>query len=534
MSKLKNVKKFNDLTKKDKDYIKSIYLQKDNGSWEKRAAKLGKEFGVTERTMRKWVSEKMKLKEKKQIESEQYEIAKIKIADKTKKRFIITWAQNNTPVHDKFFKNLITYSNFLDAGLHIIAGRYTNPTSIFSDADFDFWVDDVLPYLDANRHDIHRYLSVMSDIKIQPTAINPMSGMQSLSGINSCIFGSPKVQMEMIPVLQGNYPKMMLTTGAVTLMNYTDSKSGKRGEFHHTLGFVVVEIKDDKMFFMRQVTADDITGSFTDLFFKVENESVNTVNECEALIMGDLHFGQHDEAVFNKTFELTNLLRPKHIILHDVFDGTSINHHEMKNPFIQYSKEIKNQNSLQKEVNELIEGLKRFENFENVVIVRGNHDDFIDRWLANEDWRKQPTPKNSMAYMEYSSILLKQHTEVDEKIMGVLPEIIKKHYPSFKTLGLNDSYRVKNWELGQHGHIGRNGSKGTFIQFRNLNTKIVIGHSHTPQRKDGALSVGTTTKLRMGYNNGASSWLHSHVIIHKDGKAQHINFINSEYTSLKP
>jgi hypothetical protein len=96
----------------------------------------------------------------------------------------------------------------------------------------------------------------MSDVKIQPTAVNPMSSMEGLSGINSCVFGAPKVQMEMIPVIEGSQPKMMVTTGAVTLSNYTDSKSGKKGEFHHTLGFVVVEIKDDDTFFIRPVTAE--------------------------------------------------------------------------------------------------------------------------------------------------------------------------------------------------------------------------------------------------------------------------------------
>jgi hypothetical protein len=61
--------------------------------------------------------------------------------------------------------------------------------------------------------------------------------------------GAPKVQMEMIPVLDGQKPKIMLTTGAITKKNYTDSKSGKVGDFHHTFGFVIVEIKDDNTFF---------------------------------------------------------------------------------------------------------------------------------------------------------------------------------------------------------------------------------------------------------------------------------------------
>ena len=109
----------------------------------------------------------------------------------------------------------------------------------------------------------------MSDVKIQPTAVNPMTGMQGMSGLNSCIFGSPKVQMEMIPVLEGCKPKMMLTTGACTIKNYTDSKSGKKGEFHHTLGFVIAEIKDDDTFFIRQVTADE-EGNFMDLWNQVK------------------------------------------------------------------------------------------------------------------------------------------------------------------------------------------------------------------------------------------------------------------------
>ena len=63
-----------------------------------------------------------------------------------------------------------------------------------------------------------------------------------------------------------------------------------------------------------------------------------------------------------------------------------------------------------------------------------------------------------------------------------------------------------------------------------LNTKIIVGHYHSPGRKDGAIAVGTSTHLRVGYNNGPSSWLQSHVIIHNNGKAQHINFIDGEFT----
>jgi hypothetical protein len=372
----------------------------------------------------------------------------------------------------------------------------------------------------------------MSDVKIQPTATNPMSGLQGMSGVNSCVFGNPKVQMEMIPVLEGKKPKMMLTTGACTVMNYTDSKSGKKGEFHHTLGFVIVEIKDKETFFVRQVTADDKSGAFTDLYYKVDHNEVKRIDTIAAAVLGDLHYGHHDQQVLDKTFELLDILKPKHVVLHDVFDGDSISHHQMKDPFIQYGKEISGTNSLEKEINSMILGLKPFEKFNNVVIVRSNHDDFLDRWLKNEDWKKQPTSKNSLVYMEYSAMLLKQYAKDPSNVKGVIPELINAHYPTFKTLGRREAYTVKNWELGQHGDIGASGTRGSLLQFRKLNTKIVVGHYHSPGRKDGALAVGTSTNLRVGYNLGPSSWLQSHVLIHEDGKAQHINIINGEYTTL--
>jgi hypothetical protein len=524
---------FKNLTEQDKDKFIEIYRNKDL-SWSERMNILAKMIDKSERTVMNWAG-RLNIFENVEIESEQYAQAKARTFDKEKKRFIITWAQNNTPVHKKFIQNIEAYAKHIDADIHIIAGRYKNPTSVWSSQQEteEIWDASIVKYLDANRHNIHKFLSILSDIKIQPTAVNPMTGMQSLSGINSCVFGAPRVQMEMIPVLDGNTPKMMLTTGAATLQNYTDSKSGKMGEFHHTFGFVIVEISDDEIFFARQVTADDKNGNFSDLYYEVKNGNVTQLNNIEAIVLGDLHFGHHDEDVLNTTFELMDELKPKHVILHDVFDGDSISHHQMKDPFVQYGKEVQGTNDLGREIDDMLEQLNRFTKFENVVIVRSNHDDFVDRWLKNEDWKKQPTFKNAPLYMDLSARLLRQYANGFENIIGVIPELIKEKFPKFITLGRNASYKVKDWELGQHGDVGANGSRGSLLQFRKLNTKIIVGHYHSPGRKDGALAVGTSTKMRVGYNIGPSSWLQSHVIIHTDGRAQHVNFIKGKYTTFE-
>lgn len=521
--------KFEDLTPENIYEISAIYWNRDL-SWDERMESLRKYLGKSERTIQSWIS-KLGITEKALQESPQLIKAREKKFDKKKKRFIITWAQNDTPIHEAFVSNIEAYANFLDADIHVIAGRYKNPTSVFADAEYDTWSPRIEKYLDANRHEVHKHMWIMSDIKIQPTAVDPMTGLQGMSGINSCVFGSPKVHMETIPVLDGNMPKLMMTTGSCTVKNYTDSKSGKKGEFHHSLGFVIIEIKDKSTFFARQVTATD-DGDFHDLYYKTSynpdsgESEVTKIDSVAAAVLGDLHYGQHDERVISKTLDMFKIIKPDNVVLHDVFDGLSINHHESKDPFIQFQREMDGTNSLRREINDMLDCLGSFVDY-NVTIVRSNHDDFLDRWLKGTDWRKASTLKNSIEYMEYSALLLK-----GEAPKGVIPYLINQKYPAFKTLGRSDSFVVNGWELGQHGDIGSNGSRGSLLQFRKLNTKIIVGHYHCPGRKDGALAVGTSTKLRVNYNLGPSGWLQSHVIIHHDGKAQHINFIKGEYTTL--
>jgi hypothetical protein len=522
--------KFEELTPEQISDLSEIYWNR-NLAWDERMKQLSQYLGKSERTVQSWVS-KLGITEKSIQESPELIKAKERKFNKRKKRFIITWAQNDTPVHNAFVSNIEEYAKFINADIHVIAGRYKNPTSVFSDQTYDTWSPRISQYLDANRHEVHKHMWIMSDVKIQPTAVDPMTGLQGMSGINSCVFGSPRVHMETIPVLEGNMPKMMMSTGACTVKNYTDSKSGKKGEFHHTLGFVVVEIKDQTIFFARQVTATD-DGDFCDLYNKVtydydnDMSSVTKIESVPAAILGDLHYGQHDERVIEKTLDLFKIIKPENVVLHDVFDGLSINHHESKDPFIQYQREIEGTNSLKGEVDSMLNGLKDFEDY-NVTIVRSNHDDFLDRWLKGTDWRKATTMKNSIEYMEYSALILRGAAP-----NGVIPYLINQKYPKFRTLGRSDSFVINGWELGQHGDIGSNGSRGSLLQFRKLNTKIVVGHYHSPGRRDGALAVGTSTKLRVNYNIGPSGWLQSHVIIHHDGKAQHINFIKGEYTTLK-
>jgi transposase len=131
--------KFDELTPDDISSLSEIYWNRDL-SWDTRMEQLSEYTGKSERTVQKWLA-KLGLTEKAIIESPQLLMAKERKFNKKKKRFIITWAQNDTPVHDPFITNLEKYANHINADIHVIAGRYKNPTSVFTDKNYDTWIN---------------------------------------------------------------------------------------------------------------------------------------------------------------------------------------------------------------------------------------------------------------------------------------------------------------------------------------------------------------------------------------------------------
>jgi hypothetical protein len=84
---------------------------------------------------------------RKDVEPEQYIKAKTKSHDTKTKRFIITWAQNNTPVHKGFFIISKKYASFIHADIHVIAGRYKTPRvfGLLVKSE-EYWAQELLPF----------------------------------------------------------------------------------------------------------------------------------------------------------------------------------------------------------------------------------------------------------------------------------------------------------------------------------------------------------------------------------------------------
>jgi hypothetical protein len=447
-------------------------------------------------------------------------------------RYVITAAQNATPVNKPFLESLLRYCEEQSAKLLVIPYRYRNPTSMFADKDYDWWDASVLPYIADTRFHITTNLQLMGDIKIQPTAAKPLSGMDSMTGLESAIFGHPKVQQKTIATRPGEMAKILITTGAVTIPNYTSSKAGKKGQHHHTYSAAVVE-KSAMSFHLRHVTACN-DGSFIDLEREYFPDRSRRADDALALVLGDLHLMFLDRDVENAVFGkggIFDTVVPKELVFHDIVDSYSVSHHHRKDPFIKNVKSRLGVDSVKREIDQVISYLREKACLAEVNVVSSNHHNHIRQWIMETDWRNDPV--NAEFYLETALYMLQNSVMgpggvetpdpfkywVTKELQGIVNFIDERHGKS-----------AGKFELGLHGHAGPNGSRGSLNNLSKIGSKVIIGHSHSPGREDGSLCVGTSSRLDLEYaRSGPSSWMQTHAVVYSNGKATLINVIDGKW-----
>lgn len=453
-----------------------------------------------------------------------------------KEIYVITSAQNATPVNDGFLESLKRYCEYRNAELVVIPLRYKNPSNVFSMdlVEDDWWDEKLVPYLCDTRTELNKNLILFADIKIQPTASNPLSGFDALGRDKSVILGHTKLMLKTVPVPNHATPKILTTTGSVTKSNYSETKAGKKGDFHHSYSAIVVEL-DENMFHMRQLNSI-ADGSFIDLNYEYTPTEVREAPPAEALIMGDLHAQFVDPDVIKATFtdkeSIVKLLSPKYLVLHDSLDFYSRNHHHKNNPFVDYAKHISNLNDVRKEIELTFNLINEHASDLNIVFPASNHPEALGKWIKEADWKTDPV--NAEFYLETALYMLKG-TKMGES-GSTTPDPfaywggkLLKNPKKAIFLSRDESFEIRGIDVGAHGHYGPNGARGSIENMSKIGTKTVIGHSHSPKIFDGSIQVGTSSKYRLEYNVGPSSWLHSGCIIYGNGKRTLINIINGEY-----
>jgi len=464
--------------------------------------------------------------------------------------FIFTWAQNATSVHDGFWRALNALREHRDADLNVIKGRYRNPTAIKAKLAMDslYWVDEVLPHMWDKRGDICPSIQILGDIKVRPTAVHPLVGLETMTGSKSGILGHPKLSMRVIATPEGRPPKQLLTTGACTVANYSDSKAGKKGDHHHVIGATIVEVAPDGRFWMRQINATS-DGSFIDKATQYNADgTIEPAGRALALCLGDWHSGMTNPEVIKATFgidaayegSMVDLLKPEKLTWDDLIDFYGRNHHHQLDPFIGIGNAGEgehNWNDLRAEIRVACQEVDFYTQVAEAAaggpvtsyIKADNHGEAFTRYIRERNWKTDPS--NAVFYLETALRMAKETVMTD---IGVLrPEALavwaREWCPEAVVLTRHSSLTIAAIECAYHGDIGPNGARGNIRAFSKIGVKVSIGHTHTPGIEFGAYQHGTSTRIPLGYTRGPSSWLNTHMVIYANGKRALYTIVGGDF-----
>jgi len=439
--------------------------------------------------------------------------------------FVITAAVNATKAHGAFIKSLLVYCEQHNAKLIVIPLRYRNPTRQDETPD-DWWDSKLTPYITHTRVKIAPGLVVLADIKIQPTAINPLQGWLTVSGTDSAILGHTKIALKSVATKVGDPAKLVMTTGACTVEQYSDTNAGAKGQFHHTLGAVVVEV-DGKTSHIRHICPEK-NGSFIDLDTRYTSKGSEIAPQAEVLTMGDVHAELADMRVHKATQELAAVIKPKHLVLHDVLNFGSASHHA--NYFEKFRRQVTGTSSVLRELKTTAKHVDSLAALaDKVVMVGSNHHDHFTQWLEKSEHARDI--ENALVYHETKAAMLRAINDGGYcDPFKLWMDKLMQNGERLHWLKPGESFSRHGIEFGWHGHKGPNGARGSTKGFANIGAKVTKGHSHGAEIIDGAHSVGTSSKMDMGYNvDSPSGWTWTHEITYANGKRTLIHCANGRF-----
>lgn len=437
-------------------------------------------------------------------------------------RYVITYAQNATVVHDNFFEILLKYCEINDAKLIVVPGYYRinsmlNDGTVSNNGDCgnNWWDPKLNKYLHKGRLKLCDNLILYCDVHIPATAVRPLSGLDSFVDYNSGIFGHPRLQLSTLASIDSR-ARLITTTGACTVANYSHTKAGKRSEKMHVIGAIVVEIDNDN-FFIRQIDADSNTGEFIDLEWKYTKSGKKKAKDAKALILGDVHAEKVDDKVLQASFDMIRTMKCRKAIYHDLLDFDVRNHHSIDNFKNRYSRSIGVvEDSVENELSRTIEIIESTPSGAVPVVVQSNHDEAFDKWLDRTDIKSDPV--NALLYYRMWVWKLEYYNKHKKWVPAFQLYYKSNGFKRAEFVGRNNNYLIGDILCGYHGDVGLNGSRGSYITYNKLGYRCVVGHSHSPSIIDKCYTVGVVGNLDQGYNKPPSSWAHANCIIYANGK----------------
>jgi hypothetical protein len=426
-------------------------------------------------------------------------------------------------VHSNLLKGFESYCNINDAELIILQmpGKDINER---------FYHESV-----ANREELffgNRSLNSnikISDMVVPPQNVDPSTGrFRFAQRDTTLIYAHPKQRLRAVPASNSKLPRLLITTGALTTPNY--NRSNNKGDLafrDHVYGGVVVEVIDNICYNVRFLRGKK-DGQFIDMGLKYNGNQKPVKAGVEALVLGDIHAGSEDPLTMNANFEMIDFFNPKKVILHDLFDGHSVNPHERDRMVSRIREFESGKLSLANELTNCRDVLYSLANAagkkSKVYVVASNHPFFLNRYLQDGEFMKEPW--NARLALKLAEKMCYGRDPVEEgiRMMGGIPSNVV-------FLKLRDDLQIWGCQLASHGHRGNSGARTSNAISREIaHGKSITGHTHTPEVFRNTYIVGTSSKFDLNYTEGtANSWMAANAVLYDNGAIQLLPIIRGKW-----
>lgn len=441
-------------------------------------------------------------------------------------RWILTSAQDDTDVHQRFWANLQAYAQYLGAKL-VVAGftyqqvRHTDRLTLTKT-----YRPELRDHLRFEPLDCGSVL-FCAEMNTLPTAVRPLSGLLTYSRGRDAVFPHAKLAYQTVPQAPGDYVPSVMTTGAVTVPNYIQKKAGLKAEFHHVLGATIVEVRGG-FAGCRQISATS-DGAFQDLDAKVFDGRVTRGHRVKAVTFGDIHLPSVDPHIYKSLWgrnseSLIDALKPEYQFFHDLLSFENWSRHVKDDPIYRARMVYRGLSEMEKHVSEAAAFLKDTQrDFCRSIDVESNHNTRLEQW-ARQTCDRNDT-ENYLFWLRCNMAMIEAERDMDEGFnlyRWAVRRSDSQSLPGVEFLPIGSTFKIcqehGGIECAMHGHEGPNGSRGSAVGLSKMAAKINIGDKHSPEILDGVYIAGMTGNLDQGYNTGPSSWRRAHIITYDNGK----------------
>lgn len=387
--------------------------------------------------------------------------------------------------------------------------------------------------------DIVREFRFNDNLKLHDARVNaqqndPLTGLFDYGDhVNeSIIVGHTKMNMRMQATGTTSHPRMVRSTGVCTKPDYRENRAGQIAHRKHKLGGLLIEVVSRTKFLIRELYFKDGEIYSICKLKNHKNPGVWQFNPKFArprkswlagLVCGDIHVGHEDKDSLKAAYEQQRLLRPDYTIFHDFMD--------FNNPWSHHSINKKsthlNRDSFYEDMMKCKEYFDGFvsqaeEIGSEIVMVPSNHHEHLHKFLDSGYYQKTVGEDYKLAL----ELCYKWHCLGMDPFIALLDEDQEKAI----WLPLDNDFKIHGNHVGNHGHLGLGGSRGSVKQMARTFRNSVSGHTHSPETLDDHMTVGTSSLLNMPYTKGqGNTFMHSNVGCFLNGTKQQIPIIKGEW-----